>query len=334
MLLQPPVLALLLMSAVQVAVALAAVPFSISVLRHWDLSSASERQVTLERRTRLVSTLVGFVMTLQVLALPVLVFTADRLAAQLAGAMCAVGTLNANVYGFPALTLQIATFFAAAAWLAIDALDVTVPTYPLTRVKYLAVLALAPLLVAAAGLQSAFFAALQPSVITSCCARVFASGAGSVSGAMAALPARPAMGVFFASLAVAAGLSLYVASGPRGRRSAALAGGTGLVAFPSGIAGVVSFVAPAVYGDVLHHCPFCILKAEYAHQGYLLYIPLFTATASSVWLLCSSFAARVQALRKVLPGAQRPWAAAAATGFALVVVVAGIMLVRSHVTFR
>lgn len=334
MLLQPPVLALLLMSAVQVSVALATVPFSVSVLRHWNLSDASERQVTLERRTRLVSTLVGFVTALQVVTLPVLVFTTDRLAAQLAGAMCAVGTLNANVYGFPALALQITTFFAAAAWLALDALDVSVPTYPLTRAKYLAALALAPLLVATAGLQALFFERLEPSVITSCCARVFAVGAGSLPGAMAALPARPATSVFFVSLAIAAVLSAYVALGPRGRTSTALAGGAGLLAFAAAIAGIVSFLAPAVYGDVLHHCPFCILKAEYTHQGYLLYLPLFVATAASVWLVCSAFAARVPVLRCVVPTGQRPWAAVAAIGFTSVAIIGAAMLARSHVTFQ
>ena len=65
MLLQPPVLAMLLMSALEVAIALAVIPFAVSIVRHWDLGDASERQVRLERRTRLVSTLVAFAMGLQ-----------------------------------------------------------------------------------------------------------------------------------------------------------------------------------------------------------------------------------------------------------------------------
>ena len=133
---------------------------------------------------------------------------------------------------------------------------------------------------------------------------------------------------------LAAGLSLHVATGRRGRGSAALAGGAGLLAFPASIAGIVSVVAPAVYGDVLHHCPFCILKAEYAHLGYLLYVPLFAATASSVWLVCASLAARAPGLRSVVPQAQRPRAAVAAVGFALVALVGGVLLARSSVTFR
>ena len=331
MLLQPPVLALLLMSSLQLLIAVAVVPFSVSIVRHWNLDDASERQILLERRTRLVSTLVGFVMVLQILSLPVFVFTADRLAAQLSGAMCAVGTLNASVYGFPALAVQIAAFFAAVAWLAIDAMDTSVPTYPLTRPKYGAALGLAPVLAAAAVLQWAFFAALEPDVITSCCARVFTSGTGTLAGSLSALPSRAAMIVFFASLAAVAGLSYYVSAGPRGPGSAALAGGAGLVAFPAAISGIVSFVAPAVYDDVLHHCPFCILKAEYSHQGYLLYVPLFVAAAGSLWLLCASVGALSPGLRPVLPGAQRRWAAAAAAGYALVAVIAGIMVARSHV---
>jgi hypothetical protein len=280
-----------------------------------------------------VSTLVAFALALQMVALPLFVFTADRLAAQLSGAMCAVGTFNANAYGFPALLAQIVAFFASAAWLALDAMDVSVPSYPLTRPKYVGMLLLAPVLVAASGMLWVFFVSLEPDVITSCCARVFASGADTVSGSLAALPPRRAMGGFFVGLSVAAGLHFYVATGPRGPLSAALAGASGLAAFGAAVAGIVSFVAPAVYNDVLHHCPFCILKAEYSHQGYLIYVPLFTATASSVWVLCAAVAAGVPSLRLVLPDAQRRWAAVAAVGYVLVAVVSAIMVAWSPVTF-
>ncbi len=45
------------------------------------------------------------------------------------------------------------------------------------------------------------------------------------------------------------------------------------------IAGIISFVSLYVYEHPHHHCPFCLLKAEYGYQGYWLYIPLFVATA-------------------------------------------------------
>ena len=60
------------------------------------------------------------------------------------GAMCAVGTLNVNAYGFPALIAQMAVFFLAAVWLAVNHVDTRAPDYPLVRIKYGALLLLLP----------------------------------------------------------------------------------------------------------------------------------------------------------------------------------------------
>ena len=69
----------------------------------WDLRSGSERQLRLERRTVLVSLLVRVALAFQLLLLFLLVFTADALAPQFTGAMCAAGSLRAAPYGYPAL---------------------------------------------------------------------------------------------------------------------------------------------------------------------------------------------------------------------------------------
>ena len=331
MLLQPPVLALLLVSSLQALGAAAAAPFSFSIATSWDLRRADERQVRLEQRTLLVSTLVALLMGLELLMLPVFAFTADRLASQLSGAMCAVGTLNADEYGFPALITRIVTFFAAAGWLALDRLDTRVPTYPLTRLKYGLVLGLAPLFVAAALLDWLYFAGLEPDVVTSCCARVFEPEARSLSGNLAALPPGPAAAALFGALALAIGGCAFVAARPDRAWASALAGVVGVAAFPAVIAGVVSLVAPAAYDDVLHHCPFCILKAEYGHLGYAIYAPLFLAASASGWLVCAALAARAPDLRPGLGPVRRRWAATAAVGYALVLVVAGLTVARSRV---
>ena len=34
-----------------------------------------------------------------------------------------------------------------------------------------------------------------------------------------------------------------------------------------------------IYEHPHHHCPFCILKSGHGYAGYVLYIPLFMATA-------------------------------------------------------
>ncbi|MFN8091133.1 MAG: hypothetical protein U0599_02680 [Vicinamibacteria bacterium] len=330
MLLQPPVLALLFASTLQALAVLAAVPFSQSIARRWDLRVAGERQLELERRTHLVSTLIALVMGLQLFTLPVFVFTADRLAVQLSGAMCAVGTLNADPHGFPALALRIASFFAAVGWLALDDLDGRAPSYPLARLKYALVLGLAPLFLAAAVLDWQYFAGLVPDELTSCCARVFAPAERSLSGDLAALAPRPAAALFFGALGLAAGASAFAAARPRSARVSAVAGLAGVGAFPAVVAGVVSFVAPAAYDEALHHCPFCILKSEYGHLGYALYGPLFVAASASVWLLGAALASRVESLRPLLPPPRRRRAALAAAGYAVIAVVAGLTLARSH----
>ncbi len=49
--LNPAILALNLASLTQAFLLLLAAGFAIQILRHWDLSSGSERQLELERRT-------------------------------------------------------------------------------------------------------------------------------------------------------------------------------------------------------------------------------------------------------------------------------------------
>ena len=59
--LTPAILALNLASLTQSLLLLLAAGFAIQILRHWDLSSGSERQLGLERRTYLIATLVACV---------------------------------------------------------------------------------------------------------------------------------------------------------------------------------------------------------------------------------------------------------------------------------
>ena len=61
MMLNPSIMALMLVSALMSAMLLTASVFAIRILRDWDISSGSERQLRLERQTYLISTLVVWV---------------------------------------------------------------------------------------------------------------------------------------------------------------------------------------------------------------------------------------------------------------------------------
>jgi hypothetical protein len=177
MLFQPAIIALLLASALCVLGLLASAPFAVEVIRRWDIASGSERQLRLERRTYLFSTLLTLVLALQLAAVLLFVFNAEKMSGMFVGAMCAVGTLNVNPFGFPALNARIAVFFLAAMWLAINHVDSRGRDYPLVRTKYALLLALAPVLGLAAWLELRYFLGLRADVITSAAAACFPKAA-------------------------------------------------------------------------------------------------------------------------------------------------------------
>lgn len=302
MILQTPILALLLAAALSSAVALWTAWFGLRVLRGWDIASGSRAQLRLERRTGLASTLFGFVMLIQIAALLLFVFNADQMATLFVGAMCAVGTLNVNAYGFPALYLKIAVFFAASLWLILDRVDRQGRDYPLTRLKFSGALLIAPLVLTGAGTELAYFLGLKTDVITSCCSKMFTPANDGIAAEMTGTA--PATALWFlglAGVAVAATGTVSLAAA-RLQWLFALAGG---VFFAAALTAIVSVISLYVYDHPNHHCPFCLLQREYGYVGYALYVPLFAGTALAMGAGLLSFFAGTGSLATVLPGALR-----------------------------
>jgi hypothetical protein len=329
MIFQPAIIALLLAAGLSLAMLLIASPFALQVLRHWDIASGSERQLKLERLTYLFSTLVAFVCIVQILAALLFVFNADKMSVMFVGAMCAVGALNVNAYGFPALYLQLGLFFLAAAWLALNHADSRARDYPLVKLKYALLLAAIPLFAASLWLQLGYFLGLKADVITSCCGSLFSADAPTLASEVSALEPKPALRVFYGALFAAIALS-----GWHWRRSDDLSGyaaGLGaLGAFAASIAGILAFVSLYIYEHPNHHCPFCILKPEYDYRGYWLYVPLFAATAAGMSAGVLRLFSRRPSLAALIPATTRRLAAVAAIGFALFAFVAGLMIWQSN----
>lgn len=333
MILREASLAILLVGGLALVALVAAAPHAIAVLRHWDTASGSALQLKLERRTALVSAGVALALVAQCAGLLLFVFNADRLAPSFVGAMCAVGTLQVNRWGFPALWGGIAMLFLSAMWLTLNAVDVRSPDYPLTRAKHGVLLAALPLSALSFGLASAHLAGLRADVITSCCGSLFSAAAdpapGELSGVLIDAPVTVAMPVFFAGLAIAVALAFAVA---RRGRGGALLGVAGIAAFALGLWAIVAFISPYVYEDPRHRCPFCLLKAEYGYQGYVLYLPLFGATASALGALALAPFARRPRLGVAVAATTRRLARVAgilylAFGLVAALVIAGSRLV-------
>lgn len=327
MIFQPAIIALLLASLVCIGLLVLSAPFAVDIIRHWDIHSGSERQLVLERRTYLLSTLLTFVFATQLVALLLFVFNADKMSSMFVGAMCAVGTLNVNVFGFPALIAQIAVFFLAACWLVINHVDTRACDYPLVRVKYVLLLILLPLLLGAAILQLRYFLALKADVITSCCGSLFSEEAPGVTGDAAAAPPLPTMLAFYATLALAAATGLVYRLRQRGAYFVAL---FSAAAFIVAMAGILSFVSLYIYEHPHHHCPFCVLKPEYHYQGYWLYLPLFIGTAAGLGVGAIQPFARVPSLATIVPTTARKLAALATAMWLLFAIIASFMILNSR----
>ena len=325
MMLHAPVLALLLTAWLGAATLLWAAGFATTLLRHWDLANGARRQIELERRTHLVATLLTLVMGAQAVALPLMVFNADRTAPLLVGAMCAFGSFNASVYGFPALYAKLALFFGAGVWLAMHQADLRAPDYPLTRRKYAWLLALLPLALADAGLATAYFADLKADTLTSCCGSAFNPERAGVAAEAAALDPPWALGLLAAALAA----SLLVGALARRWRAAAVAyGAVSLLFLGVALLAVVAAISLYVYEHPHHHCPFCLLKREYGYIGFVLYTPLFAGAASG--LAAGTLSWRVQDSLQVwlttLTQRLRLWSM---LGFVLFSALSGLVVWRS-----
>lgn len=296
MIFHTPIMAMLLASSLSVAVMLWAAWFAVQVVRRWDVSSGHGRQLIMERRTYLVSTALVFVMVLELASLMLFVFNADKMAVMFVGAMCAVGTFNMNPYGMPALMLKVGVFFGASVWLLINHADGKGRDYPFTKFKYGFLLGLAPLVVAAAGTQLAYFLNLDADVITSCCSKLFAPETTGIEAQLSAAPPDLALWLLFGGLAI----MLVLAAVLRGR-ARAFYGLAAAAFFIAALVAIISVVSSYIYEQPHHHCPFCILKPEYDYIGYLIYLPLFAGLSLALASAVLSLLPAPASLRSSLP---------------------------------
>jgi hypothetical protein len=319
MLVKPVVLALLLASGlIGLTIAYAAVQ-GVAILRHFDLSSGDPRQLALERKTYLISTILTNVMILELLSLFLFIYAGEDLHGLFVGAMCAVGTFNVNSYGYTALLLKVVTSLGCGVWLIVNHLDNQGYDYPLIRAKYAFLLPLAALVLFEGYVQFGFFAHMAPNLITSCCGAVFSDEATTLSATLAHLPPALAQGIFWGCLLALTRSGIHFLVTGRGARLFAWLAGS---MFVIGIVSVLSFISLYWYELPTHHCPFCLLKPEYYWIGYPLYAGLFLLGICGIGVGVTDRAAGIPSLAAALPRLQRHLCQAALAGAAVVAVIA------------
>jgi len=276
--------------------------YAIAVLRDWEITSGSELQLSLERQTYLISTLVGYTFVFQLLSLFLFVFIADDLSRLFVGAMCAAGTLNVNAYGYPALILKMINFILAGAWLVLNYVDNKAYDYPLIKTKYLLLLLITPVMLVETAALFLYFLNLHPDIITSCCSNIFSAGAsGSGDGGLAITGgSRPT--IFFALMGLNLMLGLYVflTRGQGAYLFAAMSCG----AFVVSLIALISVFSLYFYELPTHHCPFCILQGAYGYVGYPLYLALFGGVVTGIGTGVVAPARKFKSLAGIVPVVQ------------------------------
>lgn len=314
MILHPAVLSLLVGSWVVAGVLLYSSGHAVRILRRWDRGSGSEGQLALERRTYLITTILTWCFGFQLASLLLFVYVADDLSALFVGAMCAVGSLSLNGYGYPALLLKLVNFLLAGVWLVLNAADNRARDYPLIRPKYALLLALTPSVLAEVAVQTLYFLGLQPEIITSCCGSLFSGEAQGVSSALAGLPHGPMLRALAAVLGLTFAAGLWF-RGTGGAARGYLFAASGAAAFPVSIAAFVSTLCLYFYEIPTHHCPFCVLQAGYGRVGYPLYLFLLAGCVPVLGVGALMPFRRVPSLAAVVPAMQRRLTAAALLGY-------------------
>ena len=331
MIFHPVVIALLVGSLLTCGMLLYSAYYGAKILRRWDLGSGSDLQLTLERRTYLVSTLMSYSMGFQLLSLFLFVYTADDMARFIIGAMCAAGSLHANLWGYPALVLKITTFLLAGTWLIVNYADNRGYDYPLIKKKYALLLMIAPFGMADMIAQAGYFLSLNPDVITSCCGSLFTFGSGKTENSIAALPQGPAEILFYAgmSLAFITGITFY-----RTGKAGYLFSLASAAALAASVHAIIAFISPYFYELPTHHCPFCILQQEYGYDGYPMYLTLMAGAVSGLGVGFTLPFRHIASLRLVLPPLQRRLALATIVYFCIFTALSVYGMLASNLSLK
>jgi len=279
MMISPAIIALTAGSVLVSAFTLYASCVGVRILVGWDIASSGEKQLQLERKTYLVSSILSHMLVIELLSLFLFIAVANQLHTFFTGAMCAAGVLNVNGYGYMTLAAKTLNFVACGVWLVVNHVDSRGFDYPLIRFKYAFLLGICLTLVVETVLQTRFLLALDPQIITSCCGVLFDEPVRQVASGLSRLPAATAAGFFYAGmlLTLAAGIHCSLTG-----RLDWLYGLMSAAVFPLSLAALISFFCMYVYQLPTHHCPFCMLQKEYHFVGYLLYAFLLVGAIAGV----------------------------------------------------
>ena len=333
MILHVGIMALLFGSGIVMLMMLYASTLGIQILLKWDFNSSSPQQLALERKTYLISTLTNYAFAFIVLSGLLFVFTADDIHSMFVGAMCAVGSLNANPIGWNVLWLKIFIFFPSAIWLALNYFDQQAEDFPLVKLKYFFLLLITPLIALDLYFQIQYFLGLHPEYITSCCGALFSSQSSSIAGSLAGMPVKRMIWIFYSCLFLYCTFCTlcFFTKAAIFRYLVSL---SAIVFFLVAITSIVSFISIYIYEIPSHHCPFDILQKNYGYIGYPIYITLFCGVLFGLFPGVFQALKRYRSVSEKIRHAEKKWMIWAVTCTLCFAIISSWHIIYSNLTMK
>jgi hypothetical protein len=243
---------------------------AVNIIRSWNYTNSTSYQYKLEKDSYLATTIIFFVVFVQVVVFVYFVVVLDDLSNTLPGAMCAAGVVSANIYGNILLLGKLVLLFGFGVWIVINRLDIQDETYPYLLKKYYWFVGLYLLYVALFVVQILYFVNISIQEPVLCCSAVFAT-----NDSLSFLKDHTVLlFLFYINYMVLMLANIFK------KPLWSFVGGV-LFLFVSYFV-VVYFFGTYIYELPTHHCPFCMLQKEYSFVGFVLWIALFLTTYFSI----------------------------------------------------
>ncbi len=274
---------------------------ALRVLKHWDIGSDSELQISLEEEIYLVAVLMEFALLVELVSVLLLVLAADHFSGMLTGAMCATGAFTANIFGLPALLTKLLLLFLSAIWIFLHRLDLSSYYYPLVKIKYFLLVTILPIIIFDGFVLYSYLANLDPEIITSCCGVIFNS---QDKDGFNLLPGSNIKGILFWYSVITGSTVLTTFCMAKPVRIVELnrfvIAGANIILwlffYLLSLIVITVIVSPYVYAMPHHRCPFDLIKTPYYYIGIPLYLFLHIGCLAGILASVSKMAQKKQGL--------------------------------------
>lgn len=274
MLLSPEVLAIQILNFIFLIFAIVALILSIKIYKYWDINSTSNTQYKLEKQSFLAASIIKYIFALKLPLFLFFIFTLDKISAQLTGAMCAAGVVDATDYGSYLFILKIFNIYIFGAWLIIHNIDINKENLPYTKQKFALFIFIFFTLLIEIILEFTMFASIDLNMLVSCCGTIYSSAASSSTSSIFTFNSSLMVSIFYILLVSQIIITFF----QKYTNIKYLFSLVNILFFLVAISSLISFFGTYIYELPTHHCPFCFLQKEYHYIGYLIYSLLFAGT--------------------------------------------------------